>query len=98
MHTLHVSTMKNDLHLKQLVHVALSLLSIMDYEGLQFRPLGLQEPYLLLHRLDLGDQFVLLVDELQFLIAEIRVLIDHLFLLFLQGVIQLLKCLHCTLL
>ena len=48
--------MKNDPHLTQLVPVALSLLSKIDFAGLQFRPLGLQEPYLLLHRLDLGDQ------------------------------------------
>ena len=90
--------MKNDPHLTQLVPVALSLLSEIDFAGLQLLPLGLQEPYLLLHRLDLGDQFVLLVDELQFVIAEIRVLVDDLIPLFLQGVIQLLKGLHCTLL
>ena len=40
--------MKNDPHLMQLVPVALSLLYEINIVGLQFRPLGLQESYLLL--------------------------------------------------
>ena len=96
MHTLHLS-MKNHLRLTRIVPVALSLFSVMDFQGLQLHPLILQEPYFLLQRIDHSDQFVLLVDEVQFLIMVIRVLIDDLIPLIHQGVIQLREGLHCTL-